>query len=54
MVRQGLRTLVDWAAMRVMGEASNGQEALRLAHAWQPAVAVLTRPPSSAMPSDTG
>jgi DNA-binding NarL/FixJ family response regulator len=41
MVRQGLRTLLEQAGMVVMGEASDGQEALQLAHAQPPDVAVL-------------
>ena len=41
MVRQGLRVLLEQAGMVVIGEASNGQEALRLAHAHTPDVAVL-------------
>ena len=41
MVRQGLRVLLEQAGMRVIGEASDGQEALRLAHEHTPDVAVL-------------
>jgi len=41
MVRQGLRILLEQAGMRVIGEASDGQEALRLAHEYAPDVAVL-------------
>ena len=41
MVRQGLRVLLEQAGMVVIGEASDGQEALRLAHEHQPDVAVL-------------
>jgi len=41
MVRQGLRILLEQAGMRVIGEASDGQEALRLAHEHMPDVAVL-------------
>jgi DNA-binding NarL/FixJ family response regulator len=40
LVRQGLRALLERAEMTVM-EASDGQEAVRLAHARQPDVAVL-------------
>jgi len=40
-VRQGLRLLLEQAGMRVIGEASDGQEALRLAHEHMPDVAVL-------------
>jgi two-component system, NarL family, response regulator NreC len=38
---QGLRALLEQAGMAVIGEASDGQEALRLAHARHPDVAVL-------------
>jgi two-component system response regulator NreC len=41
MLRQGLRALLEQAGMLVIGEASDGQEALRLAHAQPPDVAVL-------------
>ena len=41
MFRQGLRVLLEQAGMVVVGEASDGQEALRLAHAHQPDVAVM-------------
>ena len=41
MVRQGLRALLEQAGMAVIGEASDGQEALRIAHAQHPDVAVL-------------
>jgi two-component system, NarL family, response regulator NreC len=41
MLRQGLRALLEQAVMVVIGEASDGQEALRLAHAQPPDVAVL-------------
>jgi two-component system response regulator NreC len=41
MVRQGLRALLEQAGMAVIGEASDGQEALQVAHKQQPDVAVL-------------
>ena len=41
MVRQGLRFLLERAGMAVIGEASDGQEALDIAHAQPPGVAVL-------------
>ena len=41
LVRQGLRALLEQAGMVVIGEASDGLEALRLAHAHRPDVAVL-------------
>ena len=41
MVRQGLRALLEQAGMAVIGEASDGQEALRIAHERHPDVAVL-------------
>ena len=41
MFRQGLRVLLEQAGMAVIGEASDGQEALRLAHEHRPDVAVL-------------
>jgi two-component system response regulator NreC len=41
MVRQGLRALLEQAGMAVVGEASDGQEALQIAHTQQPDVAVL-------------
>jgi two-component system, NarL family, response regulator NreC len=50
MVRQGLRTLLEQAGMAVIGEASDGQEALRIAHNQHPEVAVL----DIAMPHLTG
>ena len=50
MVRQGLRVLLEQAGMSVIGEASDGQEALRLAHEHAPDVAVL----DLAMPSLNG
>jgi DNA-binding NarL/FixJ family response regulator len=40
-VRQGLRVLLEQAGMVVIGEASNGLEALRLAHTHQPEVAIM-------------
>jgi two-component system, NarL family, response regulator NreC len=40
-VRQGLRILLEQAGMAVIGEASDGQEALQVAHAQHPDVAVL-------------
>jgi DNA-binding NarL/FixJ family response regulator len=39
--RQGLRALLEQAGMAVIGEASDGQEALQVAHAQPPDVAVL-------------
>ena len=41
MVRQGLRALLEQAGMVVIGEASDGLEALRLARAHPPEVAIL-------------
>ena len=41
MFRQGLRVLLEQAGMVVIGEASDGQEALRMAHEHTPDVAVL-------------
>ena len=41
MVRQGLRALLEQAGMAVMGEASDGQEALDMAHEQPPDVAIL-------------
>jgi two-component system response regulator NreC len=41
LVRQGLRGLLEQAGMAVIGEASDGQEALRIAHEQHPDVAVL-------------
>jgi DNA-binding NarL/FixJ family response regulator len=41
MVRQGLRVLLEQVGMVVIGEASDGQEALQIAHEHQPDVAVL-------------
>ena len=40
-VRQGLCTLLEQAGMVVIGEASDGQEALQLAHTHRPEVAIL-------------
>jgi two-component system response regulator NreC len=40
-VRQALRALLEQAGMTVMGEASDGQEALEIAHERPPDVAVL-------------
>jgi DNA-binding NarL/FixJ family response regulator len=40
-VRQGVRSLLEQAGMSVVGEASDGPEALSLANAHQPEVAVL-------------
>ena len=40
-VRQGIKTMLEQAGLQVVGEAANGQEALRLAAANQPDVAVL-------------
>jgi DNA-binding NarL/FixJ family response regulator len=40
-VRQGLRSLLEQAGMAVLGEASDGQEALQMAHELHPDVAVL-------------
>jgi two-component system response regulator NreC len=40
-VRQGLRALLERAGFEVVGEAGNGQEAIRLAEELQPDVAVL-------------
>jgi DNA-binding NarL/FixJ family response regulator len=40
MVRQGLRALLEQAGMVVIGEASDGLEALRLAHEHKPEVAI--------------
>jgi two-component system response regulator NreC len=40
-VRQGLKVLLERENFEVVGEASDGQEALRLARAFQPAIAVL-------------
>jgi DNA-binding NarL/FixJ family response regulator len=37
MVRQGLRALLEQAGMAVVGEASDGQEALQIACKQQPA-----------------
>src|SRR4030095_9118673 len=39
LVRQGLRALLEQAEMVVVGEASDGPEALRLAHTHQPDLA---------------
>ena len=41
LVRHGLRLLVEQAGMVVMGEASDGPEALQLAHTHTPEVAIL-------------
>jgi two-component system response regulator NreC len=41
MVRQGLRALLEQAGMAVIGEASDGPEALRIAYEQHPDVAVL-------------
>ena len=41
LVRQALRFLLERAGIAVMGEASDGQEALEIAHAQPPDVAVL-------------
>jgi two-component system, NarL family, response regulator NreC len=41
LVRQGLRVLLEQAGMVVIGEASDGPEALRLAYTHQPQVAIL-------------
>jgi two-component system, NarL family, response regulator NreC len=41
MLRQGLRTLLEQAGMAVIAEASDGQEALQLAHKEHPDVVVL-------------
>jgi DNA-binding NarL/FixJ family response regulator len=41
LVRQGLKVLVEQAGMVVIGEASDGPEALRLAHTHPPDVAIL-------------
>jgi DNA-binding NarL/FixJ family response regulator len=41
MVRQGLRVLLEQAGMVVIGEATDGLEALQLAHTHQPEVALL-------------
>src|SRR5262245_23607900 len=41
MVRQGVRVLLEQAEMVVIGEASDGEEALQLAHTHQPEVAIL-------------
>jgi two-component system, NarL family, response regulator NreC len=41
MVRQGLRALLEQEGMAVIGEASDGQEALRIAQEQHPDVAVL-------------
>jgi two-component system response regulator NreC len=40
-VRQGLRVLLEREGLQVVGEATNGQEAVRLAQAHKPDVAVL-------------
>jgi len=41
MVRQAVRALLEQAGMAVLGEASDGQEALQIAHAQPPDVALL-------------
>src|SRR5262245_10309183 len=41
MVRQGVRTLLEQAGMAIIGEASDGQEALQIANEYHPDVAVL-------------
>jgi two-component system, NarL family, response regulator NreC len=41
LVRQGLRALLERAGMAIVGEASDGQEAVRIAHERQPDVAIL-------------
>lgn len=41
MFRQGLRAILEQGGMVVMGEASDGQEALQMAHKYQPDVAIL-------------
>ena len=41
MLRQGLHTLLEQAGMAVIGEGSDGQEALRVAHEQHPDVEVL-------------
>jgi two-component system, NarL family, response regulator NreC len=41
LVRQGLKALLEREGFRVVGEASNGQEALKLAETLHPEVAVL-------------
>jgi DNA-binding NarL/FixJ family response regulator len=41
MLREGLRLILEQEGMVVIGEASDGQEALRLAHAHHPDVVVL-------------
>jgi DNA-binding NarL/FixJ family response regulator len=41
LVRQGLRVLLEQAEMVVVGEASDGLEALQLAHTHQPEVVIL-------------
>src|SRR5262249_18569147 len=40
-VRQGFRALLEQEGMVVIGEASDGLEALQLAHALQPEVAIM-------------
>src|SRR5947199_4647988 len=40
-MRQGLRTLLEREGFEVVGEASNGQEAIRLCESVHPEVAVL-------------
>jgi DNA-binding NarL/FixJ family response regulator len=41
MVRQGLRSLLEREGYKVVGEADNGREAVRLAHSCHPDVAIL-------------
>ena len=41
LVRQALRVLLEQAGMVVVGEASDGPEALQLAHTHQPEVTIL-------------
>src|SRR5260370_26533665 len=40
-VRQGLKVLLEREGFKIVGEASNGQEAVQLAQKFQPDVAVL-------------
>lgn len=40
-IRQGLKTLLERAGFEVVGEADNGQEAVRLAQELRPEIAVL-------------
>jgi two-component system response regulator NreC len=41
LVRQGLRSLLEREGFQVVGEASDGQEALRLAESFQPDIAIM-------------